>query len=142
MSPFAKDSAAEGLEYGRGGVGIAQHKNGNIVCGTTREFAGYDRGTTYEGVLSLARGLVRIFPGLKQTHVIRTFAGLRPFSPDGLPIISSVARPEGFFIASGHEGDGIALAPITGQLIEQLISGKISPEVLSSLDYSRFRNRK
>jgi sarcosine oxidase subunit beta len=56
--------------------------------------------------------------------VIRTFAGLRPFTPDGLPILGPVKSLEGFIMAAGHEGDGIALSPITGDLMSQSLLGK------------------
>jgi len=53
--------------------------------------------------------------------VIRSFAGLRPYTPDGLPILGPVEGVDGFVMAAGHEGDGIALSPITGELIAQFI---------------------
>ena len=55
---------------------------------------------------------VEFFPAIKDLNFIRAFAGLRPFTPDGLPLIGEVDKIKGFYIAAGHEGDGIALAPI------------------------------
>jgi sarcosine oxidase subunit beta len=80
----------------------------------------------------------RILPGLQEIRVIRTFAGLRPFTPDGLPVLGPVRNIEGFFMAAGHEGDGIALSPITGQLIAEWI-GEGSPSMdLSDFSLERF----
>jgi sarcosine oxidase subunit beta len=67
---------------------------------------------------------VKFFPILKNINVIRCFAGLRPAVSDGTAIISEVADRQGFYIAAGHGGDGIALAPITGKLIAKLINGE------------------
>lgn len=63
-----------------------------------------------------------IFPAIKDLNFIRAFAGLRPFTPDGLPLIGEVDKIKGFYIAAGHEGDGIALAPISGKLLAELIT--------------------
>ena len=64
---------------------------------------------------------------------MRCFAGVRPYTPDGLPLLGEVASLKHFFMAAGHEGDGIALAPITGKLISELIlEGK------SSFDLTEF----
>ena len=46
---------------------------------------------------------------------------LEPYTPDGLPIIGYVDEVEGFFIAAGHEGDGICLSPVTGKIVSELI---------------------
>ena len=73
------------------------------------------------------RRAMRFFPALKDVNIIRAFAGLRPFTPDGIPVIGEVEKLPGFFVAAGHEGDGIALAPITGKLMaELLVQGKSS----------------
>jgi sarcosine oxidase subunit beta len=75
----------------------------------------------------------RIIPALRDLRVIRTFAGLRPSTPDGLPILGPVHNVEGLFMAAGHEGDGIALSPITGQILAGWIA-----EGLPSMDVSDF----
>ena len=63
-----------------------------------------------------------VLPGLSDLNVIRSFAGLRPYTPDGLPILGPVEGVDGFVMAAGHEGDGIALSPITGELVAQYIA--------------------
>jgi len=93
------------------GVSIEQTGNGNFLLGSTREFVGFDRSTTWEAIKGIAHRTARVIPRLRQLHVIRTFAGLRPYTPDGLPILGQAEGTEGFFVAAGHEGDGIALAP-------------------------------
>ena len=53
--------------------------------------------------------------------MIRSYAGLRPCTPDGLPILGEVEAVKGFIMTAGHEGEGIALSPYTGELIAQLV---------------------
>jgi sarcosine oxidase subunit beta len=107
-----------------GGMGFSleQADSGNILIGSTREFAGFDRRTTFDGLRTIARRIAPVIPALKHVPVIRSFGGLRPYTPDGLPILGKVAGLEGFIMAAGHEGDGIALSAITGELIADLIA--------------------
>lgn len=109
-----------------GGVGFAveQTANGNILIGSTREFVGFDKDTTYGGIHTIARAILQVIPGIENLNIIRTFAGLRPYTPDGLPILGQVEAIDGFIMAAGHEGDGITLAPITGAMIARLVAGK------------------
>jgi sarcosine oxidase subunit beta len=71
---------------------------------------------------------LRFFPGLAGITAIRVWAGLRPYTPDLLPMIGPAAEAPGLFMAAGHEGIGITEAPITGLLISQMITGA-APEV-------------
>jgi glycine/D-amino acid oxidase-like deaminating enzyme len=104
------------------GISIEQTGNGNFLLGSTREFVGFDKHTTPDAMERIVSETTRIIPRLKDAHLIRAFAGLRPYTPDGLPILGKVNGAEGFIMAAGHEGDGIALSPITGQLIAELIA--------------------
>jgi sarcosine oxidase subunit beta len=118
------------------GVGISmdQTSSGNLLLGSTREFVGFDKHTTYEGITNILKNTSKIIPRLKNMHIIRSFAGLRPYTPDGLPILGKVQGIEGFIMAAGHEGDGMALSPITGELIAELID---TGETRISLDHFR-----
>jgi len=116
------------------GISIDQTSSGNLLLGSTREFVGFDKRTTYEGINSILRNTSRIIPQLKNMNIIRSFAGLRPYTPDGLPILGKVEGIEGFIMAAGHEGDGMALSPITGELIAELID---TGETSISLDHFR-----
>ena len=65
--------------------------------------------------------------------MIRSFAGLRPYTPDGLPYVGEVDQVKGYFMAAGHEGDGIALAPETGRLLtESIVNGDDEPLLVYS----------
>jgi sarcosine oxidase subunit beta len=120
------------------GISIEQTENGNFLLGSTREFVGYDKRTTIEGLNRIADKTAGIIPALKHINVIRTFAGLRPYTPDGLPILGPVEEVPGFYMAAGHEGDGIALSPITGALMAQLIATGNSDIPLDDFGLARF----
>ncbi len=103
------------------GFTAEQTASGNILLGSTREFAGFDNSTTPEAINAIAKNAVAYLPWIKDLDVIRSFAGLRPYSPDGLPILGTLKGVKGFYLATGHSGDGICLAPITGKLISELV---------------------
>ncbi|MDI6829766.1 MAG: FAD-dependent oxidoreductase [Actinomycetota bacterium] len=103
------------------GFTAEQTASGNFLLGSTREFAGADASTTPEAMNAIARNAMYYLPWIKELDVIRSFAGLRPCSPDGLPILGTVKGVRGFFIATGHSGDGICLAPVTGKLLSELV---------------------
>ncbi|RKY05600.1 FAD-binding oxidoreductase [Candidatus Poribacteria bacterium] len=110
-----------------GGVGVAtsieQTASGTILIGGTREFAGFDTRTTPEGILGIIEHASRLMPILREIPVIRSFAGLRPYSPSGEPLIGPMG-PDGLFVATGHEGDGVTLSLITGELIAKAVAGE------------------
>ncbi|MBD3182705.1 FAD-dependent oxidoreductase [Candidatus Poribacteria bacterium] len=118
-SPLYKDETGVGLA-------IEQTKAGTILIGSTREFAGYNKNNTPGGIQSILKHACEFFPTLKEISIIRTFAGLRPYTSDGMPILGEIGPVKGFITASGHEGDGIALSPVTGFMIAELIEkGKL-----------------
>ena len=123
---------------GGGGCAIEQTASGNFLLGSTREFVGHDRQTSLQGLQTIAGRTSRIIPGLKELKVIRSFAGLRPYTPDGLPLLGPVPGLEGLYISAGHEGDGIALAPITGRLMAQLITRAGTDFLLEAFNPDRF----
>lgn len=125
-------------EIGGGGISVEQTLNGNFLIGSTREFVGFDQGTTHLGMKHIARQISRIVPVTANLNIIRTFAGLRPHTPDGLPILGPVSGLEGFVVAAGHEGDGIALSPITGEIIAGLIVDKNPKIDLKEFSLERF----
>lgn len=95
---------------------------GTMLLGSSRQFVGDDRSVSIEVIQAIAQRANRFLPRLAHTKVIRSYAGLRPWSPDHLPIIGPVQSVPGFYIASGHEGAGICLAPITGKIIADWVA--------------------
>lgn len=112
-------------------------ESNNFLIGSSRRFVGRDTAADIEVMQALAERAIRFFPILKDIKVVRAYAGLRPYTPDHIPIISDTHIP-GYYIAAGHEGDGIGLVPITGQIITDMISGRKPFMDLSPLKYSRF----
>ncbi|MCY8235323.1 NAD(P)/FAD-dependent oxidoreductase [Priestia endophytica] len=111
----------------------------NFLIGSSRQFNGYDTKVDYEIIKNIARRALRFYPKIANMTVIRTYAGLRPWTADHLPIISQVEEMPGFYIAAGHEGDGISLAAITGKLIEEMINETHTSIPIDPLRYNRFK---
>ena len=99
------------------GISMEQTENGNLLLGSTREFVGFDTGNTLGAIRKIITAAAVRLPALESFQIIRTFAGLRPWTPDGLPILGPVSKLDGFVMAAGHEGDGIALSAVTGELM-------------------------
>jgi glycine/D-amino acid oxidase-like deaminating enzyme len=121
------------------GFTAEQTASGNILIGSTREFAGSDKETSPEAINAIAKNAMKYLPWLKDLDVIRSFAGLRPYSPDGLPIMGTVKGVKGFYMATGHSGDGICLAAVTGKLMSELVlDGETSLDI-SPFSLYRFK---
>ncbi|MGE5541839.1 MAG: NAD(P)/FAD-dependent oxidoreductase [Bacillota bacterium] len=123
---------AEDDPVNRYGIGLSleQTHSGNILIGNTRQFVGFDTRISPEILEAMRLYTLSVAPKLAGFSIIRTFAGLRPYTPDGLPLLGPVDGFEGLVLAAGHEGDGIALSPITGRLIsDYLHSGRIPADM-------------
>jgi sarcosine oxidase subunit beta len=141
LKPIPSGAAPNpGDKFGLGFAFTGTH-SGNYLIGSTRENAGYDKTTDPEALALLARQVERFFPVMKDIHFIRSFAGLRPSTPDGMPFLGEVPGASGFFIAAGHEGDGIALSPITGVMTADLVEGKKPEFAVDSFKTDRFSSR-
>lgn len=131
------DAKKRGIRLGVG-LALSQTAKGEILIGATREFVDFDLRNTREGIREILKNAARLIPGLKNFNIIRVMSGVRPYTPDGLPLIGYVKGLEGLFLAAGHEGDGIALSAITGKIAAGLIcDGKAYTDV-SALDPNRF----
>lgn len=113
----------------------------NFLIGSSREFGGFTTKVNHEVTKTIARRAVRFYPKIADMTVIRTYAGLRPWTEDHLPIISEVEEIPGFYIAAGHEGDGISLAAVTGKLIEEMLNETATSIPIEPLRLSRFKER-
>ncbi len=121
------------------GISLTQSFKGNVLFGASREFVGYDASNTLEGLREVLANATHLVPGLKRLNIIRTMGGLRPYPPDSKPLIGYVKGLPGFFMAAGHEGDGISLAPATGKLVADLIlDGHTDVPAAESFDVNRF----
>jgi glycine oxidase len=84
-----------------------------VVVGATQEEAGFDLGTDQDGQSSLHEAAMRLVPGLRTARVVERWAGLRPGTPDGLPIVGPDSEVPDLCYATGHHRNGILLAPET-----------------------------
>jgi glycine oxidase len=102
-------------------VYLVPRNDGRILAGATVEYAGFDKSVTAGGIEKILAGAIELAPALARASIEETWAGLRPDSPDHLPILGPT-DVEGLFIATGHFRSGILLAPITARLIREWIT--------------------
>lgn len=102
---------------------LAQKQHGEVIIGSTTEEAGYEVGVTPAAMKALSAGAVRAVPFLKDVRVKRVWSGLRPGTPDELPILGPVEALAGYLNACGHFRTGILTSPLTGLLIAEMIAG-------------------
>lgn len=118
---------------------IVPWEDDRIVVGATREEdAGFDARTTAGGVHEVLDAGLRLAPGLDDATVHEVRVGLRPGSPDGIPILGPVPAVEGAYVATGHGPTGLTLGPYSGEVIAQLIEGEQPAVDLSAFDPARF----
>lgn len=103
------------------GLSLGQTNSGNLLIGGSREFKDFEKPQGTEVMTEIAKHASRIIPDLDKVRIIRSMTGFRPSTGDGLPIVGWAPDLEGYLVAAGHEGDGIALAPITGTLVRDLL---------------------
>jgi len=113
----------------------------NFLIGSSREFVGFNTTVNHTITQYIARRAVRFYPKIKHMTMVRTYAGLRPWTEDHLPIVSHIDEVPGFYVAAGHEGDGISLAAITGKVIEEMITDKETSIPIEPLRYDRFKKK-
>lgn len=113
----------------------------NFLIGSSREFNGFDMKVNQDVTKYIAKRAVRFYPKMADMTLIRTYAGLRPYTEDHLPIVSHVDEVPGLYVAAGHEGDGISLAAITGKVMEEMLSEKETSIPVEPLRYDRFRKK-
>jgi glycine/D-amino acid oxidase-like deaminating enzyme len=106
------------------GFTVEQTRQGNLLIGSIREFKGFDNSIDSIKISQILKRSVEIFSLLSDVSIIRIFSGFRPYSENFKPLIGPVAGFSNLWIASGHEGDGIALSCATGKLIAGMIEAK------------------
>lgn len=126
----------EHVVYGPGGYLVPRGER--TLVGSTMERVAFDPTTTPEGLARIREAGDRICPALAGTPVHERWAGLRPMTPDGLPIIGPDPDRPALIYACGHSRNGILLAPLTGACVAALALGQPSPEDLSPFSVTRF----
>ncbi len=100
--------------YGRGGY-VVPRVDGRVVAGSTMEHVGYEKAVTVGGLQRLCGMVGDLVPALRSAPVLSTWAGLRPGTADGLPLLGQ--QPSGVWVASGHFRNGVLLAAVSGELM-------------------------
>jgi glycine oxidase len=111
---------------------LVPRNDGRILAGATIEYAGFDKRTTAGGIEKILSAAIDLAPDLANARIEETWAGLRPDSPDHLPILGPTDI-DGLLMATGHFRSGILLAPITARLVREWIL-----EQRGSVDWDRF----
>jgi glycine oxidase len=96
--------------------------DGNVLVGSTREEGAFDQTITVAGVREMTEAALRVFPALRDAELVAARAGVRPGSPDGVPIMGPVPGWDGLSVASGHDHAGIMLSPASGELMAEYIA--------------------
>ena len=136
MSKDSTDARMAGTGR-RFGLVIDPLRTGQFLIGGTREETG-ERGTDVAAVRLLLAEAVALLPRLVEVRLLRTFAGVRTATADGRPLIGRAPGFDNVLVATGFEGDGICLGPLTGKVVSQLARGERTVIDLSPFDPMRF----
>lgn len=102
-------------------------RDGRVLLGSTLEDVGFDKRVTAGGVAAILAAAAELSPRLRELPICDAWAGLRPASSDGRPIIGADPAVRGYYVATGHFRDGVLLAPLTAHLIAALVRGERHP---------------
>jgi len=111
---------------------LVPRKDGMVLAGSTVEYAGFEKESTAAGIQAILGAALEMAPKLKDAAIAEIWSGLRPDTPDHLPILGPTDL-EGLLMATGHFRNGILLAPVTAKLVREWLTGKSV-----SLDWDRF----
>ena len=118
---------------------LVPRSDGRVVVGSTLEEAGFDKRTDADTIHRLHQTALRMVPKLAEARILESWAGLRPGTPDTLPLLGKASTP-GYFVATGHFRDGILLAPVTAETMARVIMGDEPEYDLSAFSPERFSN--
>jgi glycine oxidase len=126
--------------YSRRGY-VIPRLGGALVCGSTSERAGFDKRVTAGGIAGIIDRAAGMLPAIRDLAITEMWAGLRPFAGDGWPILGGDPQVSGLVYATGHYRNGILLAPITAEMVTELIAkGEVRSDI-SAFSVSRFADR-
>lgn len=117
---------------------LVPRRDGRIVAGSTLEDAGFEKRVTPAGVQQILGAALDLAPALAGAELIETWSGLRPGTPDALPILGP-CEVEGVVIATGHYRNGILLAPVTAKLVaDWILRGSVARDLAAQLGLENF----
>ncbi len=124
------------IVYGAGGYVLT--RGPEVTAGSTMEYVGFDCTVTEEGLARVRKAAARIYPSLQGAQVKHSRAGLRPMTPDGMPIVGPDPYVDRLWYATGHGRNGILMAGCTGEVVAQLHNGQTVEYDLAPISPSRF----
>jgi len=117
---------------------LIPRSDGRLLVGATVEEAGFDKRTDLATIQRLHRAALALVPKLRDARILENWAGLRPGTPDALPILGETRTPN-YYVATGHFRDGILLAPITAEVMAAVVEGRTPEYDLAPFSPERFR---
>ena len=120
---------------------LVPRHDGRIIAGSTVEYEGFDRNVTVAGMRKILSGAISLVPALESARIEETWAGLRPDTPDHLPILGPTDL-DGLLIATGHFRSGILLTPVTARLIREWVTTQKVTEDWAPFSPMRFRQER
>lgn len=118
-------------------VYLIPRSDGRLLVGATVEEAGFDKRTDIATIQRLYRAALGLVPELRNGKILEDWAGLRPGTPDALPILGPTATP-GYYVVTGHFRDGILLAPMTAEVMAAVIEDRAPEYDLAPFSPARF----
>jgi glycine oxidase len=118
---------------------LVPRHGGRVVAGTTSEYVGFEKAVTGEGLRSILAGVARFAPFVNDLKFRRAWSGLRPDTADHLPILGRGEIPNLIF-ATGHFRNGILLAPVTAEIVADLIVEGSTHRTIEPYRPTRFRS--
>lgn len=109
------------------GCYLIPRADGRVIIGSTMERVGYRSHPTAGGIATLLRKGLRTVPALADARIAETWAGLRPGTPDDLPVLGPDPDVQGLVYATGHFRNGILLTPVTADIVTAVVTGEASP---------------
>ena len=118
-------------------VYLVPRSNGELVAGATVEEKGFDTTLTAGGVFELLRAADEVLPGIRELELVEAGVGLRPGTPDNMPLIGNCTTPR-LIVATGHYRNGVLQAPITGDAVAHLLVENQVPAEIACFNPTRF----
>jgi glycine oxidase len=119
---------------------LVPRADGRVVCGATVEERGWDLTVTAGGAYEVLREVLALVPGLDDAELVGVRSGLRPGSPDDLPLVG-LSSVDGLVVATGHYRNGILLTPVTADAVAAAVAGEPLPPEVGPCDPTRFAGR-
>ncbi|HVF49765.1 MAG TPA: glycine oxidase ThiO [Pyrinomonadaceae bacterium] len=117
---------------------VVPRRDGRLLAGSTTERAGFDKSVTAGGVHKVLAHALEIAPAIGELALFETWAGLRPCAEDEWPVLGASASVPNLFYATGHYRNGILLAPLTAELVADMITGGRATPALDAFSPERF----